>query len=313
MTVHNLAERRMGQEAIDQDKAADDDQQFWSVTTLIGVMDKPALIWWSADQTARAAIDNADLLSDRIRVEGEEEVYQWLRRARFRSPRGQLSAADLGTSFHESANRYALSGVRPDPEEIAAIVQTQPSAPRAAAAVRSEAAVVGVFLDRFDEWLQRFSPSYQAAEVVVYHTGYGYAGQADAFLTVAGQRFIVDYKTSREPRDSKGNPKTPYPEQVGLQLAAYRWAEFAAVWRPRRTEYFRRRYYLLSPLERDMAVPVPEVDGGLCFQVTTESCEAFPIRCDEEVWRSFLHTTELFRWVNQTSKVAMGPPLEVPS
>jgi len=84
------------------------------------------------------------------------------------------------------------------------------------------------------------------------------------------------------------------------------------VWRPRRTEKFRRRYYLLSPTEREMAQPVPEVDGGLCFMVTPEACEAHPIRCDETVHRYFLHALECFRWVNQDSKQAMAPPLEVP-
>ena len=42
----------------DVKKAADDDQRFWSVTTIIGTLDKPALVYWAADMTARAAIDD---------------------------------------------------------------------------------------------------------------------------------------------------------------------------------------------------------------------------------------------------------------
>jgi|GEM_PF-1529947 len=304
--LHN----QLGQPAEDVAKEAPDDLVLWSVTTIIGVLDKPALLYWAAEETARAAIASVRSIPARIEEEGEEVVVKWLRDARFRRPKDRLSSADLGTVFHEAANRYALTGERPGREEIEALVR-QKGGP-GFEGVDHEANTVGLMLDRFDEWLQRFTPSYQAAEVAVYHPRYGYAGQADAFLTVQGFRAIVDYKTSREPYDSRGNPKTPYPEQVALQLAAYRHAEYAAVWRPRRTEKWRRRYYLLSPLEQEMAVPVPEVDGGLAFMVTPESCEAHPIRCDEQVFRYFLHALECFRWVQHDSKEAMAPPLEVP-
>jgi hypothetical protein len=145
--------------------------------------------------------------------------------------------------------------------------------------------------------------------VCVYSPTYGYAGQSDAFLTIDGVRFIADYKSTRKPRDGRGQPKTPYPEQVGIQLAAYRNAEYAAVWRPRRFEQWRRRYYLLGPTERELAVPVPQVDTGLVIQITPEACEAYPIRCDEEVHEAFLFTLEAFRWVSETSKKVMGKPL----
>jgi hypothetical protein len=46
--------------------------------------------------------------------------------------------------------------------------------------------------------------------VCVYSPTYGYAGQADAFLTIDQTRFLADYKTSREPYDGGGQLKTPY-------------------------------------------------------------------------------------------------------
>lgn len=301
----------LGQPAEDVKAPDDEDQRFWSVTTVIGALDKPALMYWAAEEAAKAAVASMRSLPARVEEEGEEAVIKWLRDARFRRPKDRLSNADLGTVFHDAAQTYALTGIRPTTDELEQLVSAKGGAKFEG--VKAEAAVLSQFLDRFDGWLQRFSPSYQATEVTVYDPTYGYAGTADGFLTVDGFRAIIDYKTSREPFDSRGNSKTPYPEQVGLQLAAYRYAEAAAVWRPRRTEKFRRRYYLLSPEERELAQPVPEVDGGLVLQVTTESCEAFPVRCDEEVHRAFLHTMECFRWVNHTSKSAMAPPLEVPA
>jgi ATP-dependent exoDNAse (exonuclease V) beta subunit len=300
----------LGQPAEDVKREDPGDLVLWSVTTIIGVLEKPALLYWAAEMAADAAIDNEATWKGMLEDRGREETVKWLRDARFRRPKNRLSSADLGTVFHSAAQEYALSGRRPSTDEIKALVQAKGGSKFSG--IQAEADVIGQFLDRFDGWLQRFTPSYQATEVTVYHPDYGYAGTCDGFLTIDGTRFIIDYKTTREPLDSRGNPRTPYPEQVALQLALYRWAKFAAVWRPRRTEKYRRRYYLLSPLEREMAQPVPEVDSGLVIHVTPEACEAFPMRCDEEVHRAALNTQEAFRWVNHTSKAAMAPPLEVP-
>lgn len=296
----------IGQEALDVDKANEDDLTLWSVTTIIGALDKPALLYWAAEQTADAAIDNLATWQAMLADRGREEAVKWLRDARFRRPKTKLGAAPLGTVTHKVCETYALTGSRPSREFVADLVEYEGGRQ---VDVHSETKLVLRLLDQFDGWLHRFQPSYQATEVCVYSPTYGYAGQTDGFLTVDGVRCIIDYKTSREPRDSRGNLKTPYPEQVGLQLAAYRHAEYAAVWRPRRTEKFRRRYYLLGPAEREMAVPVPEVDTGLVIQITPESCEAYPIRCDEPVHTAFLYTVEAFRWMQETSKTVMGTAL----
>lgn len=300
---------QLGLDPDDGAKQQADDLVLWSVTTIIGVLEKPALLYWTAEEAAKAAVASHRSLGQRIEEEGEEAVIKWLRDARFRRPADRLSNADLGTVCHAACEEYALSGNRPDASRLEFLVRQQ----GLSTGVKSEVSVLVKMLDQFDGWLQRFTPSYQATEVAVYSPRFGYAGTTDAFLTIDGVRFIGDYKTSREPFDSKGQLKTPYPEQVGLQLAAYRYAEMAAVWRPRRTEKFRRRYYLLGPSEQAVAQPVPEVDTGLVIHITTEACESFPIRCDEDVHRSFLFALEVFRWVNQTSKEVMGFPLEGPT
>lgn len=300
---------QLGLTPIDIKTADDQDRLFWSVTSIIGVLEKPGLMYWSAEEAAKAAVSSAKSLPARIDEEGEAAVIKWLRDARFRRPKDRLSATALGSVAHAACEEYALTGVRPDPERVGQLVAAEglddPSA------IDHEGDVIERMLDQFDGWLQRFTPEYQATEVVVYDTRYGYAGQTDAFLTVDGFRAIVDYKSSREPRDGRGKPKTPYPE-VALQLAAYRHAEFAAVWRPRRTEKMRRRYYALSPEEEQLAVPVPEVDGGLVIHLTTEACEAYPVDCGVDRHTDFLYVQEAFR-ANQNLKDAVGPPLEAPT
>lgn len=296
----------LGQPVDDSAVEAPEDLRLWSVTTIIGCLEKPALLYWAAEETAKAAVHAVGSLPARLAEDGEAETVKWLRDARFRRPRNRLSNASLGSCAHQACEEYALTGVRPSTGRLGEIVRQEGG--EKFSGMEAEVVVLGRMLDRFDEWLQRFQPAYQATEVVVYHPTFGYAGTADAFLTVDGVPLIVDYKTSRDGYDGKGNAKTPYSE-AALQLAAYRHAEFAAVWRPRRIEKFRRRYYLLSEAEREKAVPVPPVDGGAVIHLTPDHCELFPVRCDEEVHRAFLYVLEASRWVNETSKGVIGIPL----
>lgn len=275
----------LGQTPVDGLKPADDDLRLWSVTTIIGALDKPALVFWSAEQTALAAVHQQNAWQGLAHANPDEAV-EWLKNARFKRLPGQRSAAELGTAVHDVCEQYALTGVRPDVDD-----EVRP------------------FLDQFDEWLGKFQPSYQATEVAVYSPTYGYAGTCDGFLTVDGVRLIIDYKTSRKSVDGKGKPTGPYPE-VALQLAAYRFAEMAAVWRPRRMEKFRRRYYLLSPAEQEAAVPVPEVDGGAVIHLTPEHCDMYPVRCDRPVHEAFLFVQEAARWQFQLSKDVIGAPMQ---
>lgn len=304
---------RLGLPAIDMSSQAVTDRAFWSVTTIIGSLDKPALLYWSAEQTAVAAIGSeatwrgliADCNDGCTHDSAVDcQAVKWLRDARFRRPHNRLTAAELGTVVHALCETYALTGVRPSRDDMASKIR---DAGGAGVVVDRELDPVTAMLDRFDDWLGRFTPSYQATEVTVFNPTAGYAGTTDAFLSIDGVRFIADYKTSRRPLERR-----PYPE-VALQLAAYRHAELAAVWRPRRTEKFRRRYYLLSAAEQEMAVPVPEVDGGLVIHITPDGCEAFPVDCGPDQFRSFRHVQQAARWSFELSKGVIGEPLEAPT
>jgi hypothetical protein len=303
----NESEKKLGLPEVDT-KAGRDDLTLWSVTTIIGILDKPALMYWAAEQAANAAIASVDVLRQRIDVEGEESVRKWLRDARFRNQKGQMSAADTGTLFHSLAEEYSLSGLPPTIDRIEYGVADILGQFANVDDINVEADLVRRMVEQYDGWLQRFTPEILASEVAVYSPQMGYAGTCDSFMSVEKVPLITDFKTSRKSIDSRGKPKTPYP-QIGLQLSAYRYAENAAVWRPRRTEKFNRRYYLLSPEEQAMAVPVPEVDGGLGIMVTPDSCEAYRVECGEETFKVFRHLVQVFVW-NDQSRNVVGPMLE---
>jgi hypothetical protein len=280
---------------IDDAAPAENDLQLWSVTTIIGVLDKPALLYWAAEQTALAALHQSRTWQAMLADEDGTcdhldatrcEPLRWLRDARLRKPPGRRSATELGEAVHAAIEAYVLTGRRPEVDE-----EVRP------------------FFEQFDRWAQQFGPAYEAAELTVYHPALGYAGTLDAIAVIDGVRYIVDYKTSRTSLDARGQRTKPYPEQVALQLAAYRHAQYAAVWRPRRYEKWRRRYYLLGPDERAMAAPVPTVDTGLVIHLTPDHCDAYPIRCDEQVFESYLAVQDAARWVLQESRGVMGEPL----
>lgn len=313
-TTAAAAAGQLGQQPTDQDKPDSDDVRLWSVTSLLDVLGSEGLIFWACERVAEQAVAWADTLPQRLQEDGYDQVVKQLRDSRFRARKDQLSDSKLGTCWHTAAEEYALSGARPTRDRLEQLVHAQ--APDGFEAVEAEAQVLARMLDQFDGWLQRFQPRYTATEVCVYSPTYGYAGTTDAFLQLDdadGQpvRFIADYKSTRKPWTRQGKAKVPYPD-TALQLAAYRHAELAAVWRPRRTEQFRRRYYLLGEAERAMAVPVPEVDGALQVTVTPEWCEAWPLRADHEVHRAFLHVLEVARFQNETAKRVVGDMLVPP-
>jgi hypothetical protein len=262
------------------------DLRFYSVTTILKALEKPALLFWSAEQAAKLAVQVANSLPQRIEEEGEEAVIKWLRDARLRKPKGYVSDAELGTQVHDACEQYALTGVRPVPDNDEVLP----------------------FLDRFDEWAQEWQPEYEAAEAAVYNKTYGYAGTLDAIVRVDGQRVLLDYKSSRKSVGSDGKPSHPWPE-ASLQVTAYKHAELLATWRARRFEKYRRRYYLLNTAEEELGVPMPKLEGGVVLHLTPEHATMHPVRTDDEAFIKFLHVIEVFDWANSMAKSAVGGPM----
>jgi|TARA_Y100000034_G_scaffold105517_1_gene132919 hypothetical protein len=275
---------------VEDAEAATDDLKLWSVTTILkAIGSNDALIGWAANQTATAAIDDHETWQSRLEHEGRESAIKYLAGARYRRPDDELGATDLGTQFHTAAETLVLDGERP--------TDLHPQ--------------VAPLVAQFEHWLDQFSPTIEAAELTIYHPAWGYAGTLDAIIELDGSRYVVDYKTSAVDLDSRGNPKRPWPT-VALQLAAYRYARFAAAWRPRRFSKWSRRYYLLNETEKGTAQPIPEVDGGLCIYVTPERCEAFAVRCGEQEMQFFGHALQIARWEFQASKTAISKVPLVP-
>lgn len=130
---------------------------------------------------------------------------------------------------------------------------------------------------QFERFLAAHTPTFEATEATVYNRAQHYAGTLDAILTLAdGRKLLVDYKSG----------KAVYPE-VGLQLAAYRYAEFIGM--PDNTE-----------------APMQTVDGCAVLHLTPDAFTFQEVRADQDVFNAFLYARETFRFMEETSKTVLG-------
>lgn len=293
-------------------KAEPDDEVFYSVTTILGVLDKPALINWAVSETAARAVAQLDKVRRRLDEDGTDEAIALVEKMRWETG-GLLRDSELGTLAHHLFDVWATSGNRP---EVHPEMHPRHAVDGSTLATDDVLSLAGM-LDQFDRgFLQAFEPAYDATEVVVYNPTYRYAGQCDGFVRIGDMRLILDYKTSRRSWDKNGKERGPFPE-VGLQLAAYRYATHAAVWRARRYTNYSRRYYLLSETEREMAVPVPDVDNGIAVYVTPHICRVHPVQCGRSndwatpgQFESFVYVREAARWLFDVAPNVVGAAMQ---
>jgi hypothetical protein len=155
-----------------------------SVTTILGIMAKPALIQWAANM----AVDHiaSVMKTDPPRpVDWEEE----LAIARKAHTTKKEAAADIGSAVHQYAQDCLRAGKLvelPDNKDVAAAC------------------------DAFQKWyvLSKIEPI--AIERMVMSSALGYAGRCDFFGKIDGELGVLDFKTSAG----------IYPEHW-IQLAAY--------------------------------------------------------------------------------------------
>jgi hypothetical protein len=270
-------------------------EKFWSVTTLIsqGLPKGEVLVNWAKKFTAEYACANIEQLNALLKPNADGKIdrqgaIDWLKEASFRS---RDRAADIGSKFHEAAESYKLGKPRPPwPEEI-----------------RGRMAA-------FDKWLADFKPEFKVVEASVYNRSEHYAGTMDAIVTLkvdrdaletvfafdggglfapdidldadGGLTLLVDYKTS----------KTGIYPEVGLQLCAYRNAEFIAM--PDGTEVVMPKVHGCAALHiKDMDDPMTDPDKPYDF---------IGVVSDDEVFRAFQYCRENFRWREQLSKRVLG-------
>lgn len=129
-----------------------DGEKVPGVTTVIGALDKPALINWAARQAAELAVNDWDRLAT-LPIAARLQELQWAHRATNRK------AATRGTRIHTFGEHLAHGREVNVPDELRGPVEA------------------------YARFLDLWGIESTAIEVPVCHTEYRYAGTADGFVT----------------------------------------------------------------------------------------------------------------------------------
>jgi hypothetical protein len=224
------------------------------VTSVLGMLPKEFLRYWAAKEVATTAVSDPGTLVS-LAFRDPEAAIDYLKKAPDRNTR---KAADTGTAAHDLFEKLArdepIGRVHPDLEP---------------------------FVRHFREYLDVVQPEYNFLEETVWSDsrgpGLAYAGSFDAHATIQGENVWMDNKTTR----------SGIHEEVGVQLAAYRFAD-----------------HIIR--EDGSRVPMPKADGGAVLHVRPEGWKLVPVRADEGLFEVFLHLREVFNYEREIKPTIVG-------
>lgn len=164
----------------------------YGVTSITGVLNKPALVYWAANIAAETFLANikAGESLDEIQI---KELADQIKTSHSKK---KDASADLGTMIHDWLSEFLNAGISKKP------LPKKPINPEMKNAVNA-------FLD----WCKKNKVKFLETERKIYSKKYGYAGTLDAVAMVNGKMTLVDFKTSN----------AIYPEMF-LQTVAYQSA-----------------------------------------------------------------------------------------
>jgi hypothetical protein len=162
------------------------------VTSVVNMLPKPFLQYWSAKLVAETAAENAGTLVQMLLTGNGDKAaaIEWLKGAPRRMTSG---AADTGTKVHELCERIArgedIGRVHPD---------------------------LSPYVEHFREFVRIFEPEFLFMEESIWSETNDYAGTFDAIARIRGETIVLDWKTTR----------SGVHEEVALQMSAYANADY---------------------------------------------------------------------------------------
>lgn len=216
------------------------------VTTITDVLDKPALTKWHRTQVAKAAVAHAERLVADHAAGNDAAAVAFL-----------LAARNEGTNGRERGSRIHAS--------LESVLARTP----APVDVRDVPAIEGA-----RTWLNETGVRPIEVEAFLIHETLGYGGTCDLIAEIAGETWLLDWKSSK----SVAWPDGRVYDEMRLQLAAYARAEFIA--RPADPE----RY------------PVPAITRYGIVHVTDAGTRLYPADVTDADWTAFRACLLLHGW-----------------
>ena len=253
--------------------------QYWSVTTILNQgIPKPALITWASAEASKSVIHHLAKPLEATRGLLEETLQEFIQPEKQKTQDnpffGRLEKAVDAYNDRETPLGMIASGVKTHVEKGRKVFSN------AHRQIRDEAADAGseahraielyilgedvpelseraqASFDNFLEFVKEYEPTWEASELTVYNKTHKYAGTLDfiADIPALGEGLtLCDIKTG----------KGVYPE-VALQLAAYRFAEFA------------------ETANNNARVEMPETERAFVLHLRPDKWEVVPVKVEQE-------------------------------
>ena len=171
-----------------------------SVSSVLGLLDKPAILYWSIKKTVGYIGEHLP----ELRAENltEEEALGILKRAKAAAMEEAKLQADIGTQVHNLIHQYLL-GVKVYEDELDEKV------------LNAYTGAIG--------WLKEIDYKPLGIELGVYHPILEYAGTLDTYGTAGNKTILLDWKTTDIWKEKNGKvyyTEQPYTE-MKVQPVAY--------------------------------------------------------------------------------------------
>ena len=137
-----------------------------SVTTILDVINKPAILNWSVKMAAQFCVDNWVEL-------GAMSATEKLIAIREAPEKYTMEKASLGTKVHEIADSWAKGVPSENPEKT------------------------GPYITQFLNFLMDRRPKFLHTETTFWSRAHSYAGTADAVAEINNEIYLIDFKTGR--------------------------------------------------------------------------------------------------------------------
>ena len=136
-------------------------------------------------------------------------------------------------------------------------------------------------VDSYLKFLDEFNPQPVLVEAVVGHRTHRWMGTLDLVADIGDTRWLLDIKTTR----------SGIFGEVGLQLAAYRHAEF----------------YLDAEGNEQ---PMPVIDRAGAVWVRADGYDVVPVESGDDMYRVFRYAQQIAKFQTVTSKTVVGDVIQ---
>lgn len=256
-----------------------DGEKVDGVTTILSNgLPKPALVGWAANTIASQVVERLSVVGDDVSA-GELVRYlrdlgadnrfnRWpndgsfSRLAALETLKGlhwrdRDQAANKGTAVHHLAEKLTLGEEVEPPEYLAGHV------------------------DAYIAWWNAWQPGDVLTEAIVANRKHRYMGTLDLIAMLGEERWLIDIKTNRS---------GPFQE-VALQLAAYKHAEFIAT-------------------EDGGEHPMPEIDRCGVLWLRADGHDFYEVHVTPHTFRLFLYAQQIARFAKSDRAEHIGPALD---